>query len=151
MNNEGRFIWNIFRLTWSHGTIFYSSLIQFCQIIIKYHDPRSFYFVIDLLHQDELLVLSISFSLIDDKLLAKRLYFPFECNIYVFRVFQISLLQIVFSKDRYWTHQYCLALLSIWTQLCLWVWMHPRKYLNVMILIRGHDIKTLSNMAVSQV
>jgi len=29
--------------------------------------------------------------------------------------------------------------------------MHPRKYLNVMILIRGHDIKTLSNMPVSRV
>ena len=147
MNNEGRFIWNIFRLTWSLGTLFFSSLIQLFQIIIKYHDPRRlFYFVIDLLHQDELLVLSISFSLIDDKLLAKRLYFPFDCNIYVFRVFQISLLQIVLSKDRYWTHQYCLALLSIWTQLCLWVWIYPRKYLNVMILMWDHNVGTLSKM-----
>ena len=42
-----------------------------------------------------------SFSLIDDNLLVKRLYFPFDCNIYVFRVFQISLLQIVLSEDRY--------------------------------------------------
>ena len=38
MNNEGRFIWNIFRLTWSLGTVFFSSLIQLRQIIIKYHD-----------------------------------------------------------------------------------------------------------------
>ena len=76
-----------------------------------------------------------------------KFYIPLLTVISTFsRVFQISFLQIVLSKDRYWTHQYCLALLSIWTQLCLWVWIHLRKYRNAIILMWDRNILALRKM-----